>query len=32
MTLAKLTSEHGTFLAWRRAHLLTVATSRSVDG
>ena len=32
MTLAKLTPEHRVFLAWRRAHLLTAAASRSVDG
>ena len=32
MTLAKLTSERRTFLTWRRAHLLTAAASRSVDG
>jgi hypothetical protein len=32
MTLAKLTLEHRTFLAWRRAHLLTAAGSSSVDG
>jgi putative restriction endonuclease len=31
MTLAKLTPEHRIFLAWRRAHLLTAAPSRSVD-
>ena len=32
MTLAKLTPEHRVFLAWRRAHLLNAAASRSVDG
>ena len=32
MALAKLTPEHRVFLAWRRAHLLTAAASRSVDG
>ena len=32
MSLAKLTPEHRVFLAWRRAHLLTAAASRSVDG
>ena len=32
MMLAKLTPEHRVFLAWRRAHLLIVAASRSVDG
>ena len=32
MALAKLTTEHRAFLAWRRAHLLTAAASRSVDG
>ena len=32
MTLAKLAPEHRVFLAWRRAHLLIAAASRSVDG
>ena len=32
MTLAKLTPERRIFLTWRRAHLLTAAASRSVDG
>jgi hypothetical protein len=34
MTLAKLTPEHQTFLAWRRAHLLLAAACppRSADG
>jgi putative restriction endonuclease len=32
MSLAKLTPEHRAFLAWRRAHLLIAAASRSVDG
>ena len=32
MKLAKLTPEHRVFLSWRRAHLLTAAATRSVDG
>jgi hypothetical protein len=32
MAVAKLTTEHRAFLGWRRAHLLTAAASRSVDG
>jgi hypothetical protein len=32
MALAKLTPEHRTFLAWRRAHLLTAAAAGSVNG
>jgi hypothetical protein len=32
MALAKLTPKHRVFLAWRRAHLLTAAAARSVDG
>jgi putative restriction endonuclease len=32
MTLAKLTPEHRTFLAWRRAYLLAASGSRSTDG